>query len=50
MGLKEKTVIQAELYFFFLFCIGRKKMTDIGCPEPTTALIILQMHREGQRR
>nr|XP_025865413.1 uncharacterized protein LOC112928073 isoform X3 [Vulpes vulpes] len=28
----------------------RRKMTDTGCPEPRTALIILQMHREGQRR
>lgn len=30
-----------------IFYIRGKKMRDVGYPEPTVALIILQMHREG---
>ena len=25
-------------------------MRDIGCPEPTMALVVLQMHREGAKK
>lgn len=46
---KKKTGIHSNSALFFS-CIKRKKIRAIACPDPITALIILQMHREGQRK
>lgn len=43
--VRTKTGSPSSLALFFI--LGGGKTRDVGYPEPTMALIILQMHREG---
>lgn len=39
---KDRQSFKPSAFFFFLY-IRRKKVRDFGCPEPTMAVIILQI-------